>query len=94
MLRDESCQEYRRFPAWPSRVWVLGQMALARLAFRAMPEGGYYKLCGSGVGQGFALGPDLSVWAVLATWPNAATARACIDSAPVYRRWRDRAAES
>ncbi len=83
-----------RFPTWSSRVWVLGQMALARLAFRAMPEVGFFKLCGSGSGQGFTLRPNLSVWAILATWPDAATARACIDGAPVYRSWRGRAAES
>ena len=53
-----------------------------------------WKLCGSGTGQGFTPRPNTAVWAILATWPDAATARRTIDSAPVYTRWRAHAAES
>ncbi len=83
-----------RFPTWSARAWVLGQMALARLSLRAMPEVGFFKLCGSGTGQGFTPKPNLDVWAILATWPDADTARARIGSAPVYGRWRAHATEN
>lgn len=83
-----------RFPSLRARIWVLGQMALARLAFRRMPEVGFWKLCGSGTGQGFTPRPNFAVWAILATWPDPATARSRIGSAPVFRRWRAHAAES
>ena len=83
-----------RFPTLSTRLWVLGQMGAARLAFMRMPQVGFWKLCGSGTGQGFTPKPNFGVWAILATWPDAATARASVDTAPVYRRWRRRAAES
>lgn len=83
-----------RFASFPARVWVLGQMALARLSLGRMPEVGFWKLCGSGTGEGFTPRPNTAVWAILATWPDAATARARISAAPVFRRWRSHAAES
>ena len=58
-------------------------MGAARLAFMRMPQVGFWKLCGSGTGQGFTPKPNFGVWAILATWPDAATARASVDTAPV-----------
>lgn len=83
-----------RFASWPARLWVLGQMGAARLSLMRMPEVGFWKLCGSGTGEGFTPKPNFGVWAILATWPDTETARACIEKAPVYRRWRGRAVES
>ena len=68
-------------------------MGAARLSFMQMPEVGFWKLCGSGVGEGFTPIPNTSVWAILATWPDEATARRMTAEAPVYRRWRDHANE-
>jgi len=62
-------------------------MATARLAFRALPDCGFYKLCGSGTGEGFTPKPNWGVWAILATWPDLATARERVTTAAVYRRW-------
>ena len=62
-----------RFASLPARLWVLGQMGAARLAFMRMPEVGFYKLCGSGTGEGFTPRPNTAVWAILATWPDAAS---------------------
>ncbi len=83
-----------RFASVPARFWVLGQMALARLALRRMPQIGFWKLCGSGTGEGFTPKPNTAVWAILATWPDADTARSLIETAPVFRRWRAHATES
>ena len=83
-----------RFASLPARLWVLGQMGAARLSLWRMPEVGFWKLCGSGTGEGFTPRPNSAVWAILATWPDAATARNGINTAPVYRRWRAHAVES
>lgn len=83
-----------RFATLPARFWVLGQMVAARLSLRRMPEIGFWKLCGSGTGEGFTPRPNTAVWAILATWPDAQTARRLIADAPVYRRWRSHAVES
>ena len=83
-----------RFGSVLDRLWVLGQMGAARLSFMAMSEVGFWKLCGSGVGEGFTPRPNTHVWAILATWPDEVCARDMTANAPVYRRWRDRAEES
>ena len=82
------------FASLPARLWVLGQMGAARLSFMQMPEVGFCKLCGSGTGQGFTPRPNTAVWAILATWPDAETARHRLSTAPVYRRWHARATEA
>ncbi len=69
-------------------------MGAARLSFMRMPDVGFWKLCGSGTGEGFTPKPNTAVWAILATWPDEPTARHRISTAPVYRRWQGRAAES
>lgn len=83
-----------RFGPVIDRLWVLTQMGAARLSFMAMPEVMFWKLCGSGVGEGFTPRPNTHVWAILATWPDEDTARDLTRNAPVYRRWRNRAEES
>ncbi|WP_333868433.1 spheroidene monooxygenase [Cypionkella sp.] len=83
-----------RFASLPARLWVLGQMGAARLAFMRMPEVGFYKLCGSGTGEGFTPRPNTAVWAILATWPDAATARDRLQNAAVFQRWRAKSSES
>ncbi|MEM9971227.1 MAG: spheroidene monooxygenase [Pseudomonadota bacterium] len=82
-----------RFPTLAGRLWVLGQMGLSRLSFARMPEARFWKLCGSGIGEGFTPVPNTAVWAILAVWDDRATAEARVAEAPVYRRWRGRAAE-
>ncbi len=82
-----------RFDSVAARLWVFGQMALAHVSFARMPEVGFYKLCGSGSDQGFSPRPNTAVWGILATWPDPATARRLIDTAPVFRRWRSMAVE-
>ena len=69
-------------------------MGAARLSFMRMPEVGFWKLCGSGTGEGFTPRPNTAVWAILATWPDAETARDRIARAPVFQRWRNHASES
>ncbi len=83
-----------RFPTLASQLWVLGQMGAARLSFMRMPDVGFYKLCGSGTGQGFTPRPNRQVWAILATWPDPETARRNLTTAPVYRRWQHKSSEN
>ena len=83
-----------RFDGLAARLWVLGQMGAARVAFARMPDVGFWKLCGSGTGEGFTPKPNWGVWAILAAWPDAETARRTVADAGVYRRWRKVARES
>jgi spheroidene monooxygenase len=83
-----------RFPSLARRAWVLGQMGLARRDMAATPGIGFWKLCGSGTGEGFTPLPNTAVWAILATWESEAAARRGTEDGRVFRRWADRAAES
>ncbi|QYK39976.1 MAG: spheroidene monooxygenase [Paracoccaceae bacterium] len=83
-----------RFGRLGDRLWVLGQMGAARLDFARMRDATFWKLCGSGTGEGFTPRPNTAVWAILAVWPDLATAQARVTGAPVYARWHDRAAEA
>ena len=83
-----------RFERWPARLWAFAMMGLARPAMARVPGIGFWKLCGSGVGEGFTPLPNTGVYAVLATWPDAETARRSIDGAAVFQRYRAKASES
>lgn len=83
-----------RFPRWRDRLWVLAQMALARPALKRVPGLAFARLCGSGTGEGFTPRPNTKVWAIFAVWDNARAADAGLLTAPTFRRWRARAAES
>ncbi len=82
-----------RFGGAGARAWALAQMGLARPALARTPEIGFWKLCGSGTGSGFTPVPNTAVYAILATWPDHATARARVTAAPVWQQYRARAVE-
>jgi spheroidene monooxygenase len=82
-----------RFGSVAARLWVLGQMGAARLSLMTMREVGFWKLFGSGTGEGFTPAPNTAVWAMLATWPDEAAARAAVAGSPLFARWRRHAVE-
>ncbi|WOI56335.1 spheroidene monooxygenase [Palleronia sp. LCG004] len=85
---------FHRFDTWRARIWAFGQMTFARWPLWRLSECRFWKLCGSGSGDGFAAVPEPSIWAILACWPDETTARRQLAEAGVFRRWRARAAES
>ncbi len=82
-----------RFPSLADRLWALAQMGAARRPLGRAPGLGFFKLFGSGVGEGFTPAPNTAVWAILACWENDAAATAGL-AGPVHRRWRERSSES
>jgi spheroidene monooxygenase len=82
-----------RFGGAGARAWALAQMGLARPAMARTPDIGFWKLCGSGTGSGFTPVPNTAVYAILATWPDHATARERVSAAPVWQRYRAKAVE-
>ena len=69
-------------------------MALARLTMRCETHALFWKLCGSGTGEGFTPRPNWAVWSILAVWPDEATARARVLGNPVWQAWRAKADEN
>lgn len=81
-----------RFAGPGARLWAFSQMLLARRAMARLPEVGFWKLFGSGVGEGFTPVPNTAVYGILTTWPSRAAAEIGLQ-ATVFQRYRDRAAE-
>jgi len=84
---------FYRFDGLAGRLWAFSQMAFARLSLPRTKGIGFWKLFGSGTGEGFTPVPNTAVYAILATWPDAETARAQTAYAPVYRGYQRRASE-
>ncbi len=85
---------FYRFSGLRARLWAFAQMGLARRGIARTPGIGFWKLCGSGTGEGFTPLPNTAVYAILATWPDAATARDQTAQAPAFARYHTRAAEA
>lgn len=83
-----------RFGALPARLWVLLQMGAARLPLMRMPGLQFYKLCGSGTGEGFTPRPNTAVWAILTVWEDAAAATRGLAARAPFGRWADHAEEN
>ncbi|NBB98479.1 MAG: spheroidene monooxygenase [Alphaproteobacteria bacterium] len=82
-----------RFDSPLSRLWVLGQMGAARLILPRVPGLAFWKLCGSGTGEGFTPRPNWGVWAILSAWDNMKVARQGLAQKP-FSAWQARSDES
>ncbi|GGX69859.1 hypothetical protein GCM10007385_43840 [Tateyamaria omphalii] len=68
-------------------------MGGARMAMARVPDLGFWKLCGSGTGEGFTPVPNTAVYAILCTWPDETTARWRLENTKIFKRYRARASE-
>ncbi len=82
-----------RFDGTAARLWALAMMGMTRLSLPKIDGIGFWKLCGSGTGEGFTPIPNTAVYAILATWPNEATARDRTQHSKLFDRYRQRASE-
>lgn len=83
-----------RFDGTLARAWAFAMMGLARPAMTRVSGIGFWKLCGSGIGEGFTPIPNLGVYAILCTWPDMAAARSAQATARIFERYRAKASES
>jgi len=83
-----------RFGPVRDRLWAFAMMGLARRGLAATPGIGFWKLCGSGTGEGFTPRPNTAVYAILATWDRRDTAKIQTRYSPAFSRYHARAKES
>ncbi len=84
---------FYRFGTVRARIWAFAMMGLARLPMARVPDIGFWKLFGSGVGEGFTPLPNPAVYAILPTWPDLETAQARCAGGSIFKRYRAKAAE-
>lgn len=61
---------------------------------RKLPEIEFYKLLGSGSGEGFTPIPNFGVYAILAVWPNLDQARCQVEGNTIFEAYRKRSVEA
>lgn len=83
-----------RFDGIGGKAWALSQMLLARRALSRIDGVLFWKLVGSGTGEGFTPLPNTSVCGILAVWDDGERAVRVMDTAPVFLSYRARASES
>jgi spheroidene monooxygenase len=81
-----------RFDRALARLWVLGQMGAARFVLPRVEGLHFWKLCGSGTGEGFTPRPNWGTWAILAGWDSRVQADAGVRRPP-FSQWRKHADE-
>ncbi|MEM6467625.1 MAG: spheroidene monooxygenase [Pseudomonadota bacterium] len=82
-----------RFGSVGARVWAFAQMGFARAPLSRMPGLRFWKLLGSGVGEGFTPLPNTGVYAILCAWESEDAAREGL-SARVFKRYRAQSEEN
>ena len=83
-----------RFDTPVSKLWAFAMMGVARGAMSKTPGIGFWKLCGSGTGEGFTPVPNTSVYCILATWPDEETARRQTQGSDIFRKYHARSDEA
>ena len=82
-----------RFDGISARSWALAMMAFARPMMRKVPGLSFWKLCGSGTGEGFTPIPNTAVYAILSVFDDDDQARQAVKTARPWTLYRARAAE-
>lgn len=82
-----------RFPPG-QRLWAFQQMGRARAPLAATPGLMFWRLCGSGGGLGFSARPDLSRYALIATWSSEHVLDDFFARSPLFADYRARAGEA
>lgn len=74
-------------------MWALSQMAFARPSLSRKKNLSFWKLLGSGIGEGFTPIPNTAVYAILCVWPSEEIARQEIETAAVFAKYQQKSVE-
>lgn len=85
---------FYRFGGISARLWAFAMMGVSRFGLRRIEGITFWKLCGSGTGEGFTPVPNTSVYAILLTWRDHETAKRQLQNRGLFKRYRRMALES
>lgn len=83
-----------RFETTAAKLWMFGQMGLARPSIFAMDGLKFCKLLGTGAGAGFSTIPNFSRYGMLCVWPDAETAVRALSACSAVQRLAVRSTET
>lgn len=76
------------FGSLRGRLWAFWMMGAARRPLSRLEDMSFFKLCGSGGGEGFTPRLNIDVIAVLCVWNTKAAAERAVEHAPIFERYR------
>tara|TARA_B100000003_G_scaffold207653_1_gene225766 strand:+ start:915 stop:1622 length:708 start_codon:yes stop_codon:yes gene_type:complete len=83
-----------RFEGVFQKLWAFSQMGFARKKLKKIKQISFFKLFGSGIGEGFTPYPNTSVYAILSVWNNLGEAENNIEEREIYENYRTHSIEN
>ena len=83
-----------RFEKPQHKLWAFVMMGLARPLLNLMPNLIFWKLLGSGTGEGFTPKPNWGVYAILCVWQDPTNIEKTLKESRVFRGYHEMATES
>ena len=83
-----------RFEGIFQKLWAFSQMGFARKKLKKIKQISFFKLFGSGIGEGFTPYPNTSVYAILSVWNNLGEAENNIEEREIYENYRTHSIEN
>ena len=83
-----------RFEGVLQKLWAFSQMGFARKKLKKIKQISFFKLFGSGIGEGFTPYPNTSVYAILSVWNNLGEAENNIEEREIYENYRTHSIEN
>ena len=83
-----------RFEGVVQKLWAFSQMGFARKKLKKIKQISFFKLFGSGIGEGFTPYPNTSVYAILSVWNNLGEAENNIEEREIYENYRTHSIEN
>ena len=77
-----------RFDGILQKIWAFAQMGFARRKLKRIDAMMFFKLFGSGTGEGFTPYPNTSVYAILGVWENLDLAESIIGNEDIFAKYR------
>ena len=82
-----------RFKGLYQKLWAFTQMGFARRKLRKINPISFFKLFGSGTGEGFTPYPNTSVYAILSVWENSEVAEQVIRTEQIFTNYQKKSSE-
>ena len=83
-----------RFEGVFHKLWAFSQMGFERKKLKKIKQISFFKLFGSGIGEGFTPYPNTSVYAILSVWNNLGEAENNIEEREIYENYRTHSIEN
>ncbi|MEM1275312.1 MAG: spheroidene monooxygenase [Pseudomonadota bacterium] len=83
-----------RFTSVRAQLWAFSQMGLSRPSLARLKDLQFFKMFGTGTGEGFTPVPNFGVYGLMTVWPNLEIAQQRIETASIFARYRAQAEET